>query len=491
MYLPTALFRCLAVLYRRWSKSDNKTPPKPKSNQDNDPPILKLPPDVLEYCWSYLRRPDLFHVSCVCRIFWRTSRFRIFHSLIINLSSPPMLPLNQKLVLRSTKKSSNMLEPATTRVTSFYSDPDARELWDIVQAWTVTAPLSALSTFSPFRVQKHEQTLALRPVDTVFQLLSCSRNLRSLELARLDLGREQWVTLQSLPALETLRLISCFFSSSSHSEPLKLKGLEIAGGSFGPRSIDGYLVSVLCNPAYLEKLTLIDSFVAPTALEALSSMEHFPHLSYLSVLVKSFSRGHFLRFLAAIPSLTTLNIFPSSVDITPDHPLPALSSLRSYNGYPHLLSRLVPGRPVDRVCLVLQVITASNQSDDYTFHADLVSNMLDISCSTVPVRRLKIDCFLPTLQRLSAIAKYLPDLHCLDLVLISASPPLIPVGVILTLVLSRIVNALLSPQEDSVISSSFEDLDYASNPLNSCDTMGVRRIAILSLCPHKTLFRAF
>ncbi|OAX38221.1 hypothetical protein K503DRAFT_800600 [Rhizopogon vinicolor AM-OR11-026] len=451
MYLLDALFRDIAVLYCRRTKSSNKKSQKPHSHQDNGPPILRLPPDVLNHCWSYLRQSDLFQVSRVCRVFWHTSRLRIFQSLAINLSSSPILPLDQKSVPRSTNQKHNTLELATSRVNSFYSDPDARELWDMVEAWSVTAAYSALSTFFPTRLQKHDQK---QSADAVFQFLSCSRNLRSLELARLDLGREQWVTLQSLPALETLKLTSCFFSASSHLEPLKLKELEIAGGNFSPRSFDGYLVSVLCNPAYLEKLTLIDSLVTPTALTALSSMEHFPHLTYLSVLVSPSSRGHFLRFLAAIPSLVTLRIFPWSADITPDHPLPAMSYLRSYNGYPHFLSHVVPGRPVDRVCLVLLEVTTSKedgQTDDYTIHTDLVSNLLDISRSTVPVSSLKIEYFQPTLQHLAVIAKYLPDLYYLDLVLISAPPPLIP--------------------EDLIISSNFEDLDCASSPLDALDTI--------------------
>jgi len=220
------------------------------------------------------------------------------------------------------------------------------------------------------------------------------------------------------------------------------------------------LVSVLCNPAYLEKLTLIDPVVTHTVLAALSSVEHFPHLTYLSVLVKSSSRYHFFRFLAAIPSLTILNISPSSGDITPAQPLPALSFLRSYNGYPHLLSHIVPGRPIDRVCLVLLVVTISKEDDDYAFHTDLVSHVLDISRSAVPVRRLKLEYFLPTLQHFSTIAKYLPDLHCLDLVLILFPPQLIP---------------------EDLITSKLEKLDCASNPLDVLDTMGVRPMTTLSM----------
>jgi hypothetical protein len=95
--------------------------------------------------------------------------------------------------------------------------------------------------------------------------------------------------------METLKLLSCFFSSSSHLERLKLKKLEIAGGGFVPRSIDAYLGSVLCNPSYLEKLTLIDSLLA-----TISSMDHFPHLT--TKCPQSFSCGRLLRFLAVIHS---------------------------------------------------------------------------------------------------------------------------------------------------------------------------------------------
>ncbi|KAG2119314.1 hypothetical protein DEU56DRAFT_136884 [Suillus clintonianus] len=427
---------------------------KPNSNLENSPPILKLPLEVLDHCWGYLRRQDLFQVSGVSRIFWYTSRSRIFQSLTITLPSPEILPLNQNLVRRSTNRAPKMLEHAATRLTSFYSDPSAGELWDMVQDWTVaTAPGIRSNMFCFTRSQ--EKGLVLRSIDTVFPFLSCSRNIRSLELVRVNLGRQQWIIIESLPALETLRLISCFFPPSSHLErPLKLKELAIAGDSFGPRSIEERLVSVLCNPAYLEKLTLIDFLVTHTVLAALSSMAPFPHLTYLSIFVTSPSADHFFSFLAAIPALSTLRIFPWSANITPPHPLPALSSLRSYDGYPNLLSHIVPGRSVDCICLVLMMVTTDDDQPDYAIHTELVSTMRNISRSTVPVRKLAIEYFLPTLDNLAVIAKELPDLHRLDLGLISGPPPLTPEEVI---ALSE--------------SSSGFDFNYASDPLDTVDTV--------------------
>ncbi|KAG2132313.1 uncharacterized protein EDB93DRAFT_1177127 [Suillus bovinus] len=400
------------------------------SNLENNPPILKLPSEILDHCWGYLRRQDLFQVSSVSRVFWYTSRSRIFQSLTVTLPSPAILPLNQSLVRRSTNKASKMLERAATRITSFYSDPSAGELWDIVQDWTVaTAPAIRSDIFCFPRSQ--EKNLALRSVDAVFPFLTCSRNLRSLELVRVNLGRQQWIIIECLPALETLRLISCLFPLSSHLErPLKLKELAIAGDSFGPRSIEERLVSVLCNPTYLQKLTLIDFLITHTVLAALSSMGPFPHLTYLSIFVTSLSGDHFFRFLAATPALETLRIFPWSANITPPHPLPALSSLQSYDGYPNLLSYIVPGRPVDCVCLVLMMVTTDVNQPGYVIHTELVSTVRDISRSTIPVRRLAIEYFLPTSSNLAAIAKHLPDLHRLDLGLISGPPPLTPEEII-------------------------------------------------------------
>ncbi|KAG2050129.1 hypothetical protein BDR06DRAFT_660036 [Suillus hirtellus] len=419
-----------------------------------NPPILRLPSEILDHCWSYLRRRDLFQVSGVSRVFWYTSRSRIFQSLNVTLPSPAVPPLNQNLVRRSTNKAPKMLERAATRITSFYSDPSASELWDMVQDWTVsTAPAIRNSMF--FFARSQEKNLASRSVDAIFPFLTCSRNLRSLELVRVNLGRQQWIIIECLPALDTLRLISCFFPPSSHLErPLKLKELAIAGDNFGPRSIEERLVSVLCNPTYLQKLTLIDFLITHTVLAVLSSMAPFPHLTYLSIFVTSPSRDHFFRFLATIPALATLRIFPWSANITPPHPLPPLSSLRSYDGYPNLLSYIVPGRPVDCVCLVLMMVTTDDDRPDYAIHTELVSTVRDISRSTVPVRKLAIEYFLPTLDNLAAIAKHLPDLHRLDLGLISGPPPLTPEEII-----------TLSD------SNSEFDLDHTGEPLDTVDTM--------------------
>ncbi|KAG2106162.1 uncharacterized protein F5147DRAFT_701254 [Suillus discolor] len=461
---------------------------KLNSNLEN-PPILRLPSEILDHCWSYLRRRDLFQVSGVSRVFWYTSRSRIFQSLNVTLPSLAVLPLNQNLVRRSTNKAPKMLERAATRITSFYSDPSAGELWDMVQDWTVsTAPAIRNSMF--FFARSQEKNLASRSVDAIFPFLTCSRNLRSLELVRVNLGRQQWIIIECLPALDTLRLISCLFPPSSHLErPLKLKELAIAGDNFGPRSIEERLVSVLCNPTYLQKLTLIDFLVTHTVLAVLSSMAPFPHLTYLSIFVTSPSRDHFFRFLAATPALATLRIFPWSANITPPHPLPPLSSLRSYDGYPNLLSYIVPGRPVDCVCLVLMMVTTDDDQPDYAIHTELVSTVRDISRSTVPVRKLAIEYFLPTLDNLAAIAKHLPDLHRLDLGLISGPPPLTPVSVIFAFILCNFVHASLSPQEEIITlseSSSEFGLDYTSEPLDTVDTMQVRRIADKAMLQRKS-----
>ena len=290
----------LLICCRR-STSKHKAPTTPNLQQDNIPPILTLPTELLDHCWSYLGRSDLLRVSRVCRVFRYTSITWMFRSLAISL----------RLSVPQSTNQTRTLEFATPRFMSFYSDPGARQLWNLVQAWTITAPsMISPSTILPLRSQIPGQSKAPLPLDTYFRLLSFSRNLRSLVFARLDLRTEHLVVLESLPALESLRLISCLFSlPSPFRRPLKLKELEIAADSFNPSSIDEDVVPVLCNPSSLETFTLMDARSAHTVLTALLSVEQFPHLKHLNVVVESFSRAHFFRFLAAIPSPTTLRIF--------------------------------------------------------------------------------------------------------------------------------------------------------------------------------------
>src|SRR6267154_4525098 len=136
------------------------------------------------------------------------------------------------------------------------------------------------------------------------------------------------------------------------------------------------------------------------------------------------------------PSLILSDDLPDDIEdfsfVCQHHAGTPVSSLRSYDGYPHLLSHIVPGRPVDCVCLVLMVVIVSKdgvQPDHFAIHTDFVSTVRDISRSAVPVRRLVIEYLLPTFGNLTAIANYLPDLHRLDLGLISGPPLLIPVSV--------------------------------------------------------------
>jgi hypothetical protein len=117
------------------------------------------------------------------------------------------------------------------------------------------------------------------------------------------------------------------------------------------------------------------------------------------------------------------------------------------------------------------------QSYDYVIHADLISTLLDISQSAVPVRTLRIEYFLPTLSRLTAIVNHLPDLHRLDLELISASSQFNLVSNTLTCVLSGFINTHFTiSQEDMTTPSdpSFETyFDCDGNPLDPLDTIEV------------------
>jgi hypothetical protein len=474
--------------YRRWSMSnDIERSRRSRSNQENIPPILKLPLEVLDHCWGYLARPDLLQVPRVCRIFWFTSRYRIFQSLTIDLSpkSSPMPKRRIGLNFKRAKTTPQTLEPASIRLTSFYSDPRARELWDMVQSWTLIAKPSLKESLSlpAHDWQNRVQRMAVGSFDGVCQLLPRSCNLHTLEIVAFDLEREHCAALQSLPALETLKLVGCFFPCPFHFQrQLKLKELAVIG-TFCDLPFNIRLVLMLCNPAHLEKLTLTHFFATYSALTSLSFIKDYPRLTHLSIAIKSRSGGLFFRFLGSTPSLATLKILPWSANITPDRPLPALSFFRSYYGYPDLLSHIVPGRPVDCVSLVLRVPTPSSENgshtDDYAIHVNVIPTLLDISRSAVPVRTLRIEYFLPTLYRLTTIAKHLRDLHHLDLELISASSQLLAVSDMLTCVLCRLVDTLLFPQENITTPSDPSPetcFDRDGNPLDPLDTIQVCRI---------------
>jgi hypothetical protein len=133
----------------------------------------------------------------------------------------------------------------------------------------------------------------------------------------------------------------------------------------------------------------------------------------------------------------------------------------------------VPGRPVENVCLVPEASVDSQLRDGNT-SGDFASVVLDISRSSVHVTTLRIQYFMPTLSRLTTIANHLPDLHLLDLNLISVSQ--------LSLVTHLqfiFASVSLSPQEDLTTPSdaSFDTyLDHHGDPLGRVDTIHVCRI---------------
>ena len=129
--------------YHRWSVANGRGCSRPGSNQEDIPPILKLPAEVLDHCWGYLTRLDLLRVCRVCRIFWYTSRSRIFKSLIIKFSPKCSPVFRRRVGFRFRKTQTNTTESFGIRLISFYLDPSARELWDMVQTWVlqVAGPL--------------------------------------------------------------------------------------------------------------------------------------------------------------------------------------------------------------------------------------------------------------------------------------------------------------------------------------------------------------
>jgi len=88
-----------------------------------------------------------------------------------------------------------------------------------------------------------------------------------------------------------------------------------------------------------------------------------------------------------------------------------------------------------------------------------------------------IEYYLPTLEHLIAIMRYLPDLHHLEYMLID-SPPSTPVIAIREPL--GIATTLLYPRED---------VDLASYLFYTCGTMGVRRIVTLYIPSGYILFK--
>jgi hypothetical protein len=130
--------------YHRWSVANGQDCSGPGSNQENIPPILRLPAEILDHCWGYLTRLDLLRVCRVCRVFWYTSRSRIFKSLIIKFlpKSPPVFRRRVDFRFKKTQTNTTprILEPLGIRLINFYLDPSARDLWDMVQTLTLQVP---------------------------------------------------------------------------------------------------------------------------------------------------------------------------------------------------------------------------------------------------------------------------------------------------------------------------------------------------------------
>ncbi|KAG0692977.1 hypothetical protein DFH29DRAFT_966453 [Suillus ampliporus] len=384
-----------------------------------------LPPELWQYCWSFLAVEDLLAVSSTCLSFRYICKNLLFRHITTTIpykrTVRHIFEPRHDDVARVGRARRLLL-----RLHALQSDSDAREVLGLVETWSIKtfgspAPLKEAEIMQ-YRDEKNRIPF-IQPYTSIFLIFPSCTKLRLLSVSDIHMGNEQWSALEKIPQLECLAMERCTMSSSG--EAMKLKVVSITHEARrNPPDVPPpttQLISSLFNFRHLESLTLLDLTFADSFLLGLVRVGRFENLTHLSVVVPDYHMDTLFTFLSRTPSLTSLTISNFSTMATPSKPFLQcdVPNLSVYDGFPTLIPILLPGRPVNTVRLRMNHRSdpQANLGDPFgVYDNNIICKALnDCSASTRVIHDLMLSPFHPTPDNIQDIVRIHPDLRHLRL----------------------------------------------------------------------------
>ncbi|KAG2352689.1 hypothetical protein BDR07DRAFT_1343708, partial [Suillus spraguei] len=386
-------------------------------------PKYTLPPELWQYCWSFLAVKDLITVSSTCLSFRLICKDLLFKHITTTI------PYKRTIRHIFESRHDDVARIARARrllrrLHALHSDSDTREVLGLVETWSVRA-FGSPAPLEETEIMQHDKTCFpfVQPSISIFLILPSCRNLRVLNISDIHMEEERWSALVKIPQLECLNMERCNLSSAAKAMKLKVVSVTYEAHRDPPPvpPPTTQLISSLFNPRHLEKLTLLDLTFSNSFLIELVQVGQFENLKHLSVVVPETHMDTLFIFLNRTPLLTSLTISNFSTMAKPSKPVlqSVVPNLVAYDGFPTLIPILLPGRPISAVCLRMNHRTdprASLGNPFGVYNNNVVCQALnDCSASTCVVHDLMLSPFHPTPDSMQDIVRIHPNLRHLRL----------------------------------------------------------------------------
>ncbi|KAG1787375.1 uncharacterized protein HD556DRAFT_1409838 [Suillus plorans] len=382
-----------------------------------------LPPELWHHCWSFLVVQDLLAVSSTCWSF----RFICKDLLFKHITTTIPYKRTVRHIFQPRHEDTARIRRARRlllRLHALQSDSDAWEVLRLVETWSIKTFGLPAPLYESEIIQYGKATFPfVQPSISIFLILPSCRNLRVLNISDIHMEEERWSALVKIPRLECLNMERCNLSSTGKSMNLKVISI-IYEAHLDPPPVPPpttQLISSLFNIQHLERVTLLDLTFSSSFLLGLVQLGQFENLKHLSVVVPETHMDTLFAFLSMTPSLTSLTISNFSTMAKPSKPVSqsVIPNLVAYDGFPTIIPILLPGRPINVVCLRMNHRTdpqASLGNPFGVYDNNVICKALDdCSASARVVHDLMLSPFHPTPDSMQDIVRIHPNLRHLRL----------------------------------------------------------------------------
>ncbi|KAG2144445.1 uncharacterized protein EDB93DRAFT_1153505 [Suillus bovinus] len=386
-------------------------------------PKYTLPPELWHHCWSFLAFQDLLNVSSTCRSF----RFICKDLLFKHITTTIPYKHTVRHIFQPRNEDAARIRRAHRllgRLHALQSDSDAWEVLGLVETWSIKT-YGSPAPLEETEIMQYDKTSFpfVQPSTSIFLVLPSCRNLRVLNISDIYMGEERWSALTKIPQLECLNMERCDLSFTGNSMKLKVVSIIYEAHRDPPLvpPPTSRLISSLFNIQHLERLTLLDLTFSDSFLLEIGRLGQFEKLKHLSVVVPEAHINTLFAFLDRTPSLTSLTISNFSTMAKPSKPVlqSVIPNLMAYDGFPTLVPVLLPGRPVNAVCLRMNHRTdpqASLGNPFGVYDNNVICKALDdCSASSRAVHDLMLSPYHPTPDSMQDIVRIHPNLRHLRL----------------------------------------------------------------------------
>ncbi|KAH7905304.1 hypothetical protein BJ138DRAFT_1072869 [Hygrophoropsis aurantiaca] len=381
----------------------------------------QLPTELWLMCLAYLPRRDIQQLISVSRQFHQICIEPLFEKLVTSSPSPADLA--------NTPEPSHLLrsENASRCLKSLSSDPDAYHTRQAVRNWS----FRGLQKRRPIRYSTHVSNAYTALADTFTSSLPAFPHLSVLQLSFMEVNNKLVGALECLPRLHTLALDNCEIRCTK-SAPLPIATLSITQTFRAsepkpntPSSPDrshstSSPITHILSPTHLERLTLDDNRLAPSAVSSFLFLPPFQRLTHLAILVPQTQGDAFFEFLGQCPQLRSLAFARHSSIAVPDRlPPEVVPHLEAYEGPLALAKVFAVDRHLKHARIHLAVTGYGGESVPVY---EVLSGLAEFFGVAHNLQSLTICGAPPGLQVLRSITAYLPDLQMLDISLMYSDP---------------------------------------------------------------------